>query len=33
MKMKIKNRCIDATKVDLGLDMDTNVVNLKNISV
>ena len=34
MKMtKMKKNHIDTTKVDLGLDMDTNIVNIKSILV
>ena len=31
-KMKLKNRSTDATKIDLGLDMDLNIVNIKRVS-
>ena len=35
MKMKIKKKknYIDMTYVDLGQDIDTNIVNIKNFSV
>ena len=33
MKMKIKKDHINTLKVDLGLDMDTNIVNIKSVSV
>ena len=30
--MKIKKDYIDATSIDLGLDMGTNIVNVKSVS-
>ena len=33
MKMKMKDRSIDMTQVDLGLNTDTIIVNIKNVSV
>ena len=33
MKMKIKKDHVNTIKVDLGLDMDTNIVNIKSVSV
>ena len=35
MKMKKKRKLhhIDMTYIDLGLDMDTNIVNIKSVSV
>ena len=33
MKMKMKKDHIYTTKIDLGLDMDTNIVNIKIVSV
>ena len=31
MKMKMKKSDIDMTYTDLGLDMDTNIVNIKSV--
>ena len=33
MKMKMKKDYIGTTLIDLVLDMDTNIVNIKNVSV
>ena len=33
MKMKMKNRSHRYGKIDLGLDMKTNIVNKKSVSV
>ena len=33
MKMKMKNRLHRYDKIDLGLDMGTNIVNIKIVSV
>ena len=33
MKIKTKNNHIDTAKIDLGLDMDTNIVHKKSVSV
>ena len=33
MKMKIKKDHVNTIKVDLGLDMETNIVNIKSVSV
>ena len=33
MRMKMKNNHIDTTKIDLGPDMDNNIVNIKNVSL
>ena len=33
IEMKIKKKLIDTTYVDLGLDMDTNIVNIRGVSV
>ena len=33
MKMKMKKDHIDTIKIDLGLDMDTYLVNVKSASV
>ena len=31
--MKMKNDQIDTTQTDLGLDMDTNLIRIKNVLV
>ena len=33
MKMKMKKDYRDTTQIDLGLDMDTNIVNIRSASV
>ena len=33
MKMKIKKYHIDTTSIDLSLDIDTNIVNIRSVSV
>ena len=33
MKMKMKKDHIDATSIDLGLDMDINIVNVESVSL
>ena len=29
MRLKMKNRSVDTTQVDLGIDMDANILNTK----